>query len=395
MIVLGSKPVASELQASVEKLIEINERGADASSLEAHDIQTFSVYLIGSLSALALVLTVLIARLFSNSIVRPVRALLSATEQIASGNLRADIDVQGADELTGLETATRAMRDNLRSMIDLIGQSSSQLSSAAEQLSAITHETTASAQQQSLETDQAATAVNEMTAAVEEVARNASSTSQSSQRSEQSAVLGQSKVTTTITSIKRLSDSVRQTRNDVEDLAQKSQDIAKVLDVIRTIAEQTNLLALNAAIEAARAGEQGRGFAVVADEVRALAHRTQLSTQEIEKMIAEIRSNSEAAVSSMRRSDTEASDTLASANQAGEAIEQIAEAISDINERNLLIASASEQQAQVARSVDQNLVSIRDISLRSAQAASQTSDASQELSRLAVQLNTLVGKFVV
>ncbi|WP_410524883.1 methyl-accepting chemotaxis protein [Pseudomonas sp. DTU_2021_1001937_2_SI_NGA_ILE_001] len=390
-----TKPVAAKLQVDLEKLIAINEAGADASSNEAHEAQVSGVRLIGGVSLLALVLTVLIARVFINSILRPVRALLVATEQIANGNLRADISAQGADELTRLESATLTMRDNLRSMLDLIGQSSMQLSQAAGQLNTVTRETTATAEQQSMETDQAATAVNEMTAAVEEVARNASAASQSSQRSEQAARLGKDKVNTTIASIKRLSDSVRKTRSDVEDLASKSHDIAKVLDVIRTIAEQTNLLALNAAIEAARAGEQGRGFAVVADEVRALAHRTQLSTQEIEKMIAEIQGNSEATVTSMRRSDSEVGETLASANDTGEAIAQIAEAISDINERNLLIATASEEQAQVARSVDENLVSIRDLSARSAAAAGQTSAASQEMSRLAGQLDTLVGRFVI
>ncbi|WP_295473624.1 methyl-accepting chemotaxis protein [uncultured Pseudomonas sp.] len=390
-----TKPVAAKLQVDLEKLIAINEAGADASSNEAHEAQVSGVRLIGGVSLLALVLTVLIARVFINSILRPVRALLVATEQIANGNLRADISAQGADELTRLENATLAMRDNLRSMLDLIGQSSMQLSQAVGQLNTVTRETNATAEQQSMETDQAATAVNEMTAAVEEVARNASAASQSSQRSEQAARLGKDKVNTTIASIKRLSDSVRKTRSDVEDLASKSHDIAKVLDVIRTIAEQTNLLALNAAIEAARAGEQGRGFAVVADEVRALAHRTQLSTQEIEKMIAEIQGNSEATVTSMRRSDSEVGETLASANDTGEAIAQIAEAISDINERNLLIATASEEQAQVARSVDENLVSIRDLSARSAAAAGQTSAASQEMSRLAGQLDTLVGRFVI
>ncbi len=176
-------------------------------------------------------------------------------------------------------------------------------------------------------------------------------------------------------------------------LAQQAQDITKVLDVIRAIAEQTNLLALNAAIEAARAGEQGRGFAVVADEVRALAHRTQLSTQEIEQMIQGIQSGSSKAMLSMQQSSEDASQTLAIAHEAGAAIGHITQAISEINERNLMIATASEEQAQVARSVDQNLMSIRDLSLQSSSAASQTSIASSELSSLAVSLNKLVARF--
>lgn len=202
-------------------------------------------------------------------------------------------------------------------------------------------------------------------------------------------------MTQTIASIEKLSATVQQTGIEVEGLAKQAQDIARVVEVIRSIAEQTNLLALNAAIEAARAGEQGRGFAVVADEVRALAHRTQTSTQEIEQMIAKIQTCSSDAVSSMALNRNEALDSLKIAHEAGLAITQITEAITDINDRNLLIATASEEQAHVARSVDQNLISIRDLSIQSSSAAGQTSIASQELSRLAVDLKQIVSKFAV
>src|SRR5690606_9863110 len=179
----------------------------------------------------------------------------------------------------------------------------------------------------------------------------------------------------------------------VEKLAANVRDIAQVLEVIRSIADQTNLLALNAAIEAARAGEHGRGFAVVADEVRALAHRTQQSTQEIEQMIGGIHAETDQAVSSMQNSTQRARGSLEVAQAAGAALERIASAIMGINERNLVIASAAEEQAHVAREVDRNLVNIRDLSLQSAAGANQTSAASQELSRLAVDLNGLVTRF--
>jgi methyl-accepting chemotaxis protein len=167
------------------------------------------------------------------------------------------------------------------------------------------------------------------------------------------------------------------------------------LDVIRAIAEQTNLLALNAAIEAARAGEAGRGFAVVADEVRALAHRTAQSTQEIEKMVAGIQNGTGEAVASMQQSNQRTQSTLEMARAAGVALEQITQSIHLINERNLVIASASEEQAQVSREVDRNLVNIRDLATQSAAGANQTSTATHELSRLAVDLNALVARFVV
>jgi methyl-accepting chemotaxis protein len=262
-------------------------------------------------------------------------------------------------------------------------------------LSSITRESSAGIERQSQETDQAATAVNQMTAAVEEVARNAVSASQSTQDSQRSAKIGPERVTQTIAAIEKLSTTVQQTGVEVEGLARQAQDIARVVEVIRSIAEQTNLLALNAAIEAARAGEQGRGFAVVADEVRALAHRTQTSTQEIEQMIAKIQTCSGDAVASMNMNRSEAVDSLKIAHEAGQAIIQITEAIADINDRNLLIATASEEQAQVARSVDQNLISIRDLSIQSSSAAGQTSIASHELSKLAMDLKHIVARFSI
>ena len=197
----------------------------------------------------------------------------------------------------------------------------------------------------------------------------------------------------TVDSISRLASDVTSSSSQVEQLAEQIRSISQVLDVIRSIAEQTNLLALNAAIEAARAGDAGRGFAVVADEVRALAHRTQQSTQEIEQMIGGIQQGTERAVGAMQQSTGRTSATLELAQAAGRALDEIAQAISSINERNLVIASASEEQAQVAREVDRNLVNIRDLSLQTSAGANQTSAASQELSRLAVDLNGLVARF--
>ena len=199
----------------------------------------------------------------------------------------------------------------------------------------------------------------------------------------------------TVKAIQAMTQDVQTTSNLVEGLAEQGRDIGKVLDVIRSIAEQTNLLALNAAIEAARAGEAGRGFAVVADEVRALAHRTAQSTQEIEQMVAGIQSGTGNAVQSMALNTNRTQSTLELARSAGDALEQITEAISQINERNLVIASASEEQAQVSREVDRNLVNIRDLATQSAAGANQTSAASHELSRLAVDLNAMVARFVV
>jgi methyl-accepting chemotaxis protein len=390
-----TKPQAVALQSSIDELIDINEKGADQSGLTADESFTSGRNISMIFIIIAVIVTLIVAVAFTRSITQPIQTLLVTTRKIADGDLRTTVEISGADEMTELQTATATMLANLKETIRHISDSSGQLASAAEQMSSITRESNEGIQRQSMETEQAATAVNEMTAAVEEAARNAVSASQSTQASERSVQTGQARVSQTISSLEKLSATVERTGVEVEGLASQAQNIAKVLDVIGSIAEQTNLLALNAAIEAARAGEQGRGFAVVADEVRALAHRTQTSTREIEQMIQGIQKDSSLAVQSMKQSTQEAGSTLVIAHEAGVALNQITASISDINERNLLIATASEQQAQVARSVDQNLVNIRDLSSQSSSAASQTSLASQELSQLAVGLNRLVARFSV
>jgi len=388
-------PLANDLQSSIEALEKINDDGAVQSGISAQQQFDGGFYSTLAIIVVSCVLTVLLAIIFTRSLTGPLRLLLDSTRKIAEGDLRTEVQVNGKDELAELQASTAAMQASLKNTLRHISNSSTQLASAAEEMSAVTGESNRGIQRQSLETDQAATAVNEMTAAVEEVARNAVAASQSTQRSEVSTRTGADRVHRTIASIETLSSTVKATGQEVESLAQQAQNISKVLDVIRAIAEQTNLLALNAAIEAARAGEQGRGFAVVADEVRALAHRTQVSTQEIEQMIGAIQNGTGQAVVSMQRSNEEADKTLLIAHEAGSALSEIAQAISEINDRNLMIATASEEQAQVARSVDQNLISIRDLSIQSSSAASQTLAASHELSKLAVELNKVVTQFSI
>ncbi|WP_449122274.1 methyl-accepting chemotaxis protein [Pseudomonas viridiflava] len=285
------------------------------------------------------------------------------------------------------------MQDGLKGTIQQIASASDQLASAAEELSAVTNESTRGLTRQNDEIQQAATAVNQMTAAVEEVARNAVSTSEASKTATEDAVDGRGQVDHTVKGITTMVHEITESTEAVSELAGHVREISKVLDVIRSIAEQTNLLALNAAIEAARAGEQGRGFAVVADEVRALAHRTQASTVEIEGMINTVQSGADGAVAAMGKSLSLATNTQEQALRAGSALEKITQGVATINERNLVIASASEEQAQVAREVDRNLLNIQDLSTQSAAGADQTNASSQELSRLATSFNGMVAKF--
>jgi len=389
------KDGTDQMGEQLNKLIAINAADAKQADIEAGQSYDGAITGVIAVSVAAALLTVLLAWLLTRSIVAPLRKAVAVAETIAGGNLTAVIEDDGKDEPARLINALSAMQTNLRQTIQHIAGSATQLASAAEELSAVTEEASRGLQQQNNEIDQAATAVNEMTAAVEEVARNAVSTSEASGQSNQAAREGRDRVVETVGAIQTMTQDVQNTSVLIEGLASQGRDIGKVLDVIRAIAEQTNLLALNAAIEAARAGEAGRGFAVVADEVRALAHRTAQSTQEIEKMVAGIQNGTGEAVQSMQQSNQRTQTTLEMARAAGVALEQITQSISLINERNLVIASASEEQAQVSREVDRNLVNIRDLATQSAAGANQTSAASHELSRLAVDLNAMVARFVI
>ncbi|EIK67232.1 methyl-accepting chemotaxis protein [Pseudomonas synxantha BG33R] len=384
---------SEQVNAVLTRLLDINNDDANATNQQAKDQYDTAFDLVVGLLVVATALTVLFAWLLTRSITLPIARALEAAEEVAEGNLTRPITVDGNDEAGRLLAAMAKMQNKLRDTLQRIAGSATQLASAAEELNAVTDESARGLTQQNNEIEQAATAVNEMTSAVEEVARNAVSTSEASRNATTSAGDGRDLVQETVSAIERMSADVQATASLIGDLANESRDIGKVLDVIRGLADQTNLLALNAAIEAARAGEAGRGFAVVADEVRALAHRTQQSTSEIERMIGSIQTGTEHAVDSMRNSTERAESTLNIAKGAGLSLDTINTAIVEINERNLVIASAAEEQAQVAREVDRNLVNIRDLSVQSATGASQTSAASNELSRLAVDLNGMVGRF--
>jgi methyl-accepting chemotaxis protein len=384
---------ADALTASLRELMQLNKSGAGNASAQSEDAYDNARHIVQAAVAVAMLLTVVLALLFTRSIVVPLNKAVSMAGDIAAGDLSREISDEGQDEPAQLLAALATMRHSLRDTIQQIADSSSQLASASEELHAVTEDSTRGLHQQNNEIEQAATAVNEMTAAVEEVARNAVNTSEASRETDHTARQGQNQVGQTVESIGLLTQDISTTSEEIRRLADNVRNIGQVVTVIRAIAEQTNLLALNAAIEAARAGEQGRGFAVVADEVRALAHRTQQSTGEVEQMIDLIQKETEQAVQAMDTSMQRADSTLGLAQSAGQALEQITQSIGAINERNLVIASASEEQAQVAREVDRNLVNIRDLSLQSSAGADQTTAASQELSSLAVGLNQLVTRF--
>jgi methyl-accepting chemotaxis protein len=395
LLLIDMKTVVDGSGKQLSDLAQLFTQQVAAESEKSKEHYETSRTIVSLFIALAALATVGLAMLLTRSIVRPLSDAVTAAEHVAQGDLTRPIQTHGNDEVSRLLKALAAMQQNLRETLQGISGSATQLATAADQLNTVTLDSNQGMQQQNNEIEQAATAVNEMTSAVEEVARNAVSTSEATRQSSESAHQGQERVSETASAISSLAHDVRSTGELVQSLANQSQDIGKVLDVIRAIAEQTNLLALNAAIEAARAGESGRGFAVVADEVRALAYRTQQSTQEIEQMVQGMRTGSSQALEAMNASASRAASTLVLAERAGEALHTITASVHQIHERNLVIASAAEEQAQVAREVDRNLVNIRDLSVRSAAGADQTSASSHELSQLANALQGMVGRFRV
>lgn len=384
---------ADQMMVFLNQLIKFNEKGAVYAADQTNKVFNAAVFMIVVALIIILILMIVIAVVLTRSIVSPLAEAVVVADRIADGDLTQRIKINGSDEPAHLLIALKKMQISLHDTIKRISESSNMLASASEELHAVTEDTNRGLNQQSAEIDQAATAVNEMTAAVEEVARNAVNTADDSKAADKSTYQGREKVSQTLESINKLVGNISDTSSEVKILAQSAGEISQVLVVIRSIAEQTNLLALNAAIEAARAGDAGRGFAVVADEVRALAHRTQQSTAEIEQMIEGIQSGTGRAVDAMNESQDRANGTLVVAREANDALEVISEAITSINQKNLVIASASEEQAQVAREVDRNLVNIRDLSMQTSAGANQTNAASQELSRLAVDLHSMVSKF--
>lgn len=389
----GVPVIGRAISKGLSDLAAFNERFAALQGEQAGEIYAQTRAALFILITAAVIYTIILAWMFTRSLTQPLYRSVAVAQRISKGDLTEHIVVDGQDEATDLLIALQAMQEELRDTLKLIASSSERLASAAEEMATINQESSHGLLKQNTEIEQAATAVNEMSAAVDEVARNAASASDAAKASNEATQSGHQRLGQTISSIHNLSENVQETAVQINGLASQAQEISKVLDVIRAIAEQTNLLALNAAIEAARAGEQGRGFAVVADEVRALAHRTQQSTTEIEQMIAGVQSGTSGAVRAMEVSINQAKLTLGQADDAGRALKVIAEAIVQIDERNLQIATASEEQAHVAREVDRNLMSIRDLASQSADGASQTATASHELSRLAVSLNEVVMRF--
>jgi methyl-accepting chemotaxis protein len=344
---------------------------------------------------LAVAFGLLAAWAITRQIIIPLNQTLKVAERVAAGDLTHNLVSARRDELGQLQRSMQSMTQGLRELIGGISDGVTQISSAAEELSAVTEQTSAGVNNQKIETDQVATAMNEMTATVQEVARNAEEASEAAVAADQQAREGDKVVGEAIAQIERLATEVGHSTEAMGELKRESDKIGSVLDVIKSVAQQTNLLALNAAIEAARAGEAGRGFAVVADEVRSLAQRTQKSTEEIEELIVGLQNGTQQVATIMDNSRTLTESSVELTRRAGGSLESITRTVSAIQAMNQQIAAAAEQQSAVAEEINRSVLNVRDVSDQTSAASEETAASSVELARLGTHLQTLVGRFKV
>lgn len=390
-------------QAAAQKRMEdagtqLLDRAAELEAAQAGRRQADTAHgkqLLGTAALLAMLFGIAAAWLITRQIVVPLQQTLVVVDRVANGDLTHNLDVQRRDELGQLQQSMQRMTLSLRSLVSGIGDGVTQIASAAEELSAVTEQTSAGVNSQKVETDQLATAMNEMAATVQEVARNAEQASEAAVAADQQAREGDRVVQQAIAQIERLASEVGHSSDAVNHLKQESDKIGGILDVIKSVAEQTNLLALNAAIEAARAGEAGRGFAVVADEVRSLAQRTQTSTQEIEALIGALQNGTQQVTAAMDSSLELTGSSVELTRKAGVSLESITQTVSAIQSMNLQIATAAEQQSAVAEEINRSVLNVRDVSEQTSAASEETAASSVELARLGTHLQSLVGRFKV
>ena len=349
------------------------------------------------IAAIAIVISVLLVTLTSRNIKKAFASVISSLDDIANGegDLTKRLDETGDREVKELTEKFNLFAIKIQQLIKQVAEASEQLINSVKPLTEMSVDTKLNVNQQEHKIEQVATAMNEMTATVQEVARNAGLASEAASSADSESIEGQRVVSEVVSAINDLSNEATKTTNTIHSLEKDTEQIGSVLDVIKSIAEQTNLLALNAAIEAARAGEQGRGFAVVADEVRTLASRTQKSTSEIQEMIERLQVGSEGAVNAIEVSQKKTQDVVGKAKVAGQALSAITDAVSSIAQQNTQIATAAEQQSSVAEEINQNIVSINALAIQTADGAEHTAASCQDLEKTAHDLQQMISMFKV
>jgi methyl-accepting chemotaxis protein len=348
---------------------------------------------IAAATALALLVGVLAAWLITRAVVAPLKRVISRARRIAAGELGIEAEPPRADEVGQLLQAMQQMAEGLSGIVSGLQHGIDQLAGSAQALSAVTEQTNREVGSQKDETEQVATAMQQMTATVHDVARNAEQAAQAAQAADDKVGSGQQVVRQSMQRIEQLAQAAETASSGIDSLSAEIHTIGDVLEVIKSVAEQTNLLALNAAIEAARAGEQGRGFAVVADEVRALARRTRQSTEEIERLVASLRGNAQQSVMQIRGSTELVRLAVADTLQTESALDSIAAAVSLIQQMNTQIAAAAEQQSSVAEEISRSVTQIRGSADQAALAMEDNARSSVELAQLGNDLKGMVGHF--
>jgi len=392
---LGSRQAMEKMTAFGQQLLDLGDKMNLSQNAKREADSRNARQTLAITTLIALLFGIIAAWMITRQITHPLRDTLTAVERVAAGDLTHNLVVDRRDELGQLQGSIQRMTVNLRQLVSGISDGVTQIASAAEQLSAVTEQTSAGVNTQKVETDQVATAMHEMAATVQEVARNAEEASEAAVAADQQAREGDRVVNEAIDQIERLASEMGHSTEAMGELKRESDKIGSVLDVIKSVAQQTNLLALNAAIEAARAGEAGRGFAVVADEVRSLAQRTQKSTEEIESLIAGLQNGTQQVATIMDNSRELTVSSVALTRRAGSSLENITKTVSAIQAMNQQIAAAAEQQSATAEEINRSVLNVRDVSEQTSAASEETAASSVELARLGTHLQTLVGRFRV
>lgn len=383
-------PISGKISELIALQIQIAGQEKDA----VNEMYQSSISIFAVLAGFAMLISIGIGLWVNRSVMAPISDIVTKLKTIhQDSDLTVKFKMFNDDELGQISTSLTQVIEHLRGILNSIAEAATTVNDSANDLSGFTQATNKRMQQQQAETEQTATAMNEMTATVAEVAQSAAAAADSAKDADTYAANGNHIVMQSINSMSQLSDQIQKTAQVIGVLSNESQNIGRVLDVIKSIAEQTNLLALNAAIEAARAGEQGRGFAVVADEVRTLAQRTQKSTQEIEAMIATLQLGVKEAVNAMELGINQVDDANDKANQAGQALKEIVTSVDSITELNTHIATAAEEQSSVAESINRSIIAISDIAEHSTTSAAELSESVINLTKLASSMRNQVSAF--
>jgi methyl-accepting chemotaxis protein len=388
-------PILERIDQNLNELVTYQRQAIENTNTELVDQASSTIKTVAFLLVFGLTIGTLVAWLITRAIVSPLKAVVTALKDIAEGegDLTQRLEQRGNDEISELAAQFNTFAENIQTIIQLVSQTSTHLAQASEDMNRSTVNTSDSIKRQKSEVDQAATAITEMSSASHEVAQNADLTAESTKAADSQTKEGRALVNQTLDAIQTLTEKTQTTAQTIEQLGNGINQISSVIDVIRGVAEQTNLLALNAAIEAARAGEQGRGFAVVADEVRTLANRTTQSTEEIRSKVESLQKEATNAVSSILENRDLANATMEVANKSGASLDSITDAVSHITSMTMQIASAAEEQSSVAEQINQSIVNINQMADDADAQAHSISENSEKLSVTSETLNALVNRF--